>query len=74
MVDEETTRIVLHANSPEDDAFRTDLVDLINRHSRENASETPDFILAEYLAACLDAFDAAAKRRTEWFAAPAPGG
>ena len=47
--------------------FESDLTDLLNRYSRENESNTPDFILATYLVACLDAYDAAVKRRAEWF-------
>lgn len=43
-----------------------DIRDAINRHSAENASNTPDFILAEYLEQCLAAFDTAVQRRTEW--------
>ncbi|MDD5050969.1 MAG: hypothetical protein PHV93_04525 [Candidatus Pacebacteria bacterium] len=39
----------------------------INRNSRENASNTPDFILAEYLLACLVAFETASMRREEWY-------
>jgi len=27
----------------------------------------PDFILADYLADCLDAYDKAVTRRTEWY-------
>lgn len=38
----------------------------INRFSAEKGSDTPDFILADYLLASLDAFDAAVRRRTEW--------
>ena len=41
--------------------FEKDLSDLINAHSLENASDTPDFILAEYLVACLEAFNHSAK-------------
>ncbi len=33
--------------------------DVLNKHSRENASNTPDFILAAYLKACLEAFEIA---------------
>jgi len=39
----------------------------INGCSRENESNTPDFILAEYLMACLVAFESASMRREEWF-------
>lgn len=41
----------------------------LNRHSAENVSNTPDFILAEYLLNCLNAFDAASKRREQWYGA-----
>jgi hypothetical protein len=47
--------------------FRAQLEGLINRHSMENGSDTPDFILAQYLVDCLGAFDRAAHRRTEWY-------
>lgn len=47
--------------------FSEGLRGVINRFSRENASDTPDFILADYLSACLDAYGAAAKARDKWF-------
>jgi len=43
--------------------FREDLEVLINQNSKENGSDTPDFILADYLADCLDAFNKAVTRR-----------
>ena len=43
--------------------FRAELIDLINRHSKESRSDTPDFILAEYLIECLNAYDKASRRR-----------
>lgn len=48
-------------------AFRQELEHLINRESMENGSNTPDFILAEYLAACLENFDAIIKKRENWY-------
>lgn len=48
-----------------DDNFRKELEKLINRYSRENGSQTPDFILAAYLADCLVAFDRAVNQRTD---------
>lgn len=51
--------------------FRKELETLINRHSKENGSDTPDFILAQFLADSLDAFDKAVVRRTAWYAPPA---
>jgi hypothetical protein len=37
--------------------FTEDLRNLLNHHSRERGSNTPDFILAEFLEKCLEAFD-----------------
>jgi hypothetical protein len=39
----------------------------INATSSENGSDTPDFILAEYLTDCLGAFDKAVKWREKWY-------
>ncbi len=50
-----------------DTTFEKDLEHLINRHSVENQSDTPDFILARYMQACLDAFNAASRRREQWY-------
>lgn len=47
--------------------FRVGIEHLINHHSRENGSDTPDFILAEYLTDCLDAYDKALQRREAWY-------
>ena len=47
--------------------FREELTHLINKHSIENVSNTPDFILAGYLHDCLSAFDKAITRREEWY-------
>lgn len=43
---------------------------VINRYSAENQSNTPDFILAKFLMGCLDAFNKATNRRTEWYKKP----
>jgi hypothetical protein len=47
-------------------AFRTELAAAINRHSKENGSDTPDYILAEYLEHCLYVFDHAVHAREMW--------
>ena len=41
----------------------------INRCSAENGSNTPDHILAEFLAGCLAAFDDASNARESWYGA-----
>jgi hypothetical protein len=53
-------------SDPKTTTFRGGLEKLLNRESRENGSDTPDFVLADYLARCLEAFDEATKRRDEW--------
>lgn len=45
--------------------FRRALTALINSYSKENGSDTPDFILAEYLIGCL--FDEATRMREDWY-------
>ena len=50
-----------------DDTFRKELESLINKHSKENRSDTPDFILAEYLVSCLWTFDRAIQEREAWY-------
>jgi hypothetical protein len=53
--------------SEKDNNFRKDIEDAINRNSMENRSNTPDFILAEYLQGCLAIFDLATKKRDKWY-------
>ena len=50
------------------DNLRKEIESAINRNSAENGSDTPDFILAEYLTGCLAAFDKACNRRKVWYA------
>ena len=49
-----------------DEEFIKDLEDVINRHSRENGSDTPDFILAEFLAFILEVFNRTSRQRDKW--------
>ena len=47
--------------------FVRDLKNVANRHSQENASNTPDFILAQFLEACLAAWNTAVQQREGWY-------
>jgi hypothetical protein len=49
------------------DQFKKDVEHAINYNSMENGSDTPDFILAEYLADCLAALDRAMRARMRWY-------
>ena len=48
-------------------AFWKDLSEVINRHSMESGSDTPDFILAGFLTTVLIAFDMAIAQRSAWY-------
>lgn len=52
------------------DDFEHDLAQLLNRYSHENVSNTPDFILAHYLVACLMAWNQGVARREVWYGRP----
>jgi len=60
--------------SDEDGVFGDELRKLLNRHCRENASNTPDFILSRILLNALRAYDEATRARDDWYGiAPKPG-
>lgn len=44
-----------------------DLEHLINSHSRENTSNTPDFLLAEYMLRALENFELTSLARERWY-------
>lgn len=48
-------------------AFQKELEQLLNQHSVENQSDTPDFILASYLNDVLKAWNDATKARQKWW-------
>lgn len=47
--------------------FRKELSQLLNKHSKENGSDTPDFVLAEFLHQSILAFDLAIDLRETWY-------
>lgn len=47
--------------------LQTEIQHAINRACAENGSDTPDFILAEYLTDCLAAYDRALVAREKWY-------
>lgn len=46
--------------------FEDELSELINKYSLERESNTPDFILAQYLCSCLQTFNTAVQQRETW--------
>ena len=47
--------------------LENELATVLNRFSAENPSNTPDFILAQYLIGCLAAWDRATQQRETWY-------
>lgn len=47
--------------------FEKELQDAINKCSAENESNTPDWILAQYMGSCLRAFNVAVQQRENWY-------
>lgn len=47
--------------------FEKELQELINKHSMENGSNTPDFMLARYLAMCLYNYEHLIRDRDRWY-------
>ena len=47
--------------------LKHELTALLGKHSEENTSCTPDFILAEYLIMCLSAFNESVRLRSLWY-------
>lgn len=50
----------------QDSPFQKELQGLINKYSQENASNTPDYILAEYLGNCLHNYNITVAKRDDW--------
>ena len=51
----------------EEASLRQEISAVLNKYSKENGSNTPDFVLADYLMNCLTAFDKAIKDRDQWY-------
>lgn len=47
--------------------LKEELSALLNKYSRESKSYTPDFILAQYVLDCLEAYEKAAHKRDVWW-------
>lgn len=55
------------------DSFQAAVETAINRHSMENGSNTPDFMLASFLTDCLRAWDPGIAAREAWYGRAVPG-
>ena len=63
------------AEACNEDNLQRELGALLNKYNRESYSNTPDFILAQYVMGCTKAFDEAVVARADWYGRhDAPGG
>ena len=46
--------------------FENELIHLLNKYSREQTSNTPDFLLAQYMIGCLELYERAVQSREGW--------
>jgi len=63
-------RAIRMTSETKTETLRRKIESAINQMSAENGSNTPDFILAEYLTDCLAAFDKATMARDRWYGVP----
>lgn len=47
--------------------FADELAALLNKYNKESASNTPDFILAEFIEASLSVWNQTCSRRDAWY-------
>ncbi len=47
--------------------LQDEIREVLNRNSAENPSNTPDFILAQFLLNCLDSFNCTVQQRETWY-------
>lgn len=47
--------------------FEKELEELLNKYSKDNDTETPDWLLVEYLSGCLETYKTTIKAREQWF-------
>jgi hypothetical protein len=67
MSDENERSVASDGSAGAPKGFTEELADLLNKHSMENESGTPDFILARHLAACLVAWNCSIQEREAWY-------
>lgn len=49
------------------DNFKKDLETLINKYNIESGSDTPDFVLTEYIVNCINSFNSIIRNRDKWY-------
>lgn len=47
--------------------FEKELTQLLNKYSKENGSNTPDYLLAQYLEGCIINYNLVTQLRDDWY-------
>lgn len=58
--------MIIEESVKKEEEFKKDLAEVINKHSREQYSNTPDFILADYLYWCLANYQNTINANFDW--------
>lgn len=66
-MNDEKEKTIVFEEEPDAPDFRSKLCSLLNSFSKENNSNTPDWILRNFICNSLKAFDAATLQRDEWY-------
>lgn len=64
---DKTSKTEINHSADLNDTFEKKLEQLLNDYSMENGSNTPDFLLARFLMNCLNAYNAAVRKRDIWY-------
>jgi len=54
----------------DEQSFGDELARLLNKYSKEGKSNTPDFVLVEYIRKQLEAWNVAVRLREKWYGRP----
>lgn len=57
---------------PKYEELKREIASVLNRHSIENRSDTPDFLLAEYMLGCLTVYENVLTAREQLKSSPLP--
>lgn len=52
--------------------LKKDIAAILNKYSQENRSNTPDYMLADYMLGCLNVYENTISAREKWFGRPDP--
>ncbi len=54
------------------EALRKEIKSILNKYSQENRSNTPDFMLADFMLGCLNVYENTISAREKWYGRPDP--